>query len=133
MKKDDAVSSVVSEMLLITLVLIMIPLVTISLMNQLPSEREPTVTIKMGPVIDNTVTLYHKGGDYLIKKDIKVILNKKLTNEMVTNSSELIFKYGEVTIFDLDDHIIASFKAIGSNDLIQLVSGKKVIFSGYIP
>ncbi|PKL59597.1 MAG: type IV pilin, partial [Methanomicrobiales archaeon HGW-Methanomicrobiales-4] len=50
MVRDSAVSSVVGEVLMIALVLILVPMVTISLMNQLPEDRVPTVTIKMGSV-----------------------------------------------------------------------------------
>jgi len=73
--REDAVSAVLSEVLMIALDLILVPVVTISLMNQLPEERVPTVTIRMGPLIGDEVIFYHKGGDWIKKSDIKIIQN----------------------------------------------------------
>lgn len=70
MEKDSGVSTVLSEVLMIALVLFLVPVVTISLINQLPEDRVPTVNIKMDVNYSSDkllVTLYHKGGDYIKK------------------------------------------------------------------
>lgn len=117
MKCDDALSSVVSEMLLIALVLILIPSVTITLMHQVPGDRVPTVNIKM-TFDGNTITLYHKGGDFLIWNEVRVIQN----DIMVTPN------YSK-NIFDLGDSFSISAQ---KGDAIQIVTKKTVIFSGII-
>lgn len=117
MVRDSAVSSVLSEVLLIALVLILVPIVTVSLMNQLPEGRVPTVTIKMGPLDDSSVTFYHKGGDWIRKEDIKIMLN----------GNPVLFPYNKVT-FDLGDAISVSGVPEGGN--ISFIVKNTVVFSG---
>ena len=128
MKKDEAVSSVVSEMLLITLVLIMIPLVTISLMNQLPGEREPTVTIKMESMGSNEVILHHKGGDYLLWKEMAVIVSHSNTPKRI--SGDELKPANAKTTFDLGD--TTEGISVSPGDKIQLIVKNTVIFSGVV-
>jgi len=76
MERDSAVSPVLSETLLIALVLILVPIVTISLMNQLPEDRVPTVTI-IGEKNSDSLSFHHKGGDYIKKGDIRLIIRSQ--------------------------------------------------------
>ena len=134
--KDDAVSSVVSEMLLISLVLILIPSVTITLMNQLPGERVPTVNIKMAPIDEGMVTMYHKGGDYLLQRNLMIVVHHRNTmNSESKGGIELNFHSlsNSKTIFDLGDSVDCNFASLQSGDQIQVVSKKTVIFSGIVP
>jgi hypothetical protein len=78
--RDPAVSSVISEMLIISIVIILIPMVTITLMYQLPDSREPTVNIKMSSIIDGKVDIVHKGGDTIRVEDIRIIVKKEERN-----------------------------------------------------
>jgi len=129
--KDDAVSSVVSEMLLIALVLILVPSVTITLMNQLPGDRVPTVNIKMGSIDGGTVTLYHKGGDYLIQKEINPIVYR---NDQII-PIDITFKCQKQNTFDLGDSIKINGNA-GDNiipgDRLLISVKNAVIFSGVV-
>jgi len=146
MMKDPAVSSVISEVLLIALVLILVPIVTISLMNQLPEDRIPTVTILMkispsqGP--PETVILYHKGGDYIKKDDISVIIRIRdpsgSTKESMTyqkKKNNLVFS-SNTPIYNLKDSIEISasdfFKDIqsGSDVEVTLIAKNFVVFRG---
>ena len=76
MKREQAISSVIGEVLMIALVLILVPMVTISLLNQLPEDRVPTVTIKMGSLSQSgELHLYHKGGDWIKQEQLKITGN----------------------------------------------------------
>lgn len=122
MTRDEAVSAVVSELLLIVLVLILIPSVTITLMNQLPEDRVPTVHIKMGPVDNNTVNLSHKGGDYLVQKDLIIFVNGEGKTPVFYSSS--------ATTFDLGDYF--SVSPVNKGDSVRVVAKNTVVFSGVI-
>lgn len=115
--REDAVSPVIGETLMILLVLILVPFVTISLMNQLPEERVPTVTIRMGPLIGDTVTFYHKGGDWIKKSEIKIA-------QMGDTKS---FNYIK-PVFDLGDTITAH--NVNPDIRIDFIAKNSVIFSG---
>jgi archaeal type IV pilus assembly protein PilA len=115
--RDPAVSSVISEVLMIALVLILVPIVTMSLMNQLPEGRVPTVLIKMGPFDGSSVTLYHKGGDWIRKEDIRILLNGNVIG----------FSYNRTT-FDLGDTI--SVQGIPDGGNISFIVKNAVVFSG---
>jgi hypothetical protein len=119
MPADPAVSSIISEMLLIALVLILVPAVTISLMNQLPEDRVPTVSIKMSSLDDTMVTLYHKGGDWIKKSEIKILLNEKQRDFESDNP-----------IFDLGNSI--SLTGVAEGDEIYVVAKNAVVFRGEV-
>ncbi len=114
---DDAISPLIGESLMIALVLILVPFVTISLMSQLPEERVPTVTIKMGPLIGDTVTFYHKGGDWIKKSDIKILQNGE--------QKEIIY---DKQVFDLGDRM--TVHGVVSKSRIDFVAKNSIIFSG---
>lgn len=118
MERDAAVSPVLSETLLIALVLILVPVVTISLMNQLPEDRVPTVTIKMGPLDHGSITLYHKGGDWVKKESMRI----------TRNGMEIKNPY-EKRIYDLGDPLTIE-SGISEGDKISLIVKNSVVFSG---
>ncbi|MCA1916918.1 type IV pilin N-terminal domain-containing protein [Methanospirillum hungatei] len=117
MREEPAVSAVLSEVLMISLVLILVPIVTISLMNQLPEDRVPTVNIKMSPITNNNVTFYHKGGDWIKFTDIRILQNGR----------QISFMYDK-PVFDLGDHITVS--GVIQNARIDFVAKNSIIFSG---
>jgi len=117
MERDAAVSPVLSESLLIALVLILVPIVTISLMNQLPEDRVPTVTIKMTPLHDSSVQLYHKGGDWIRKEDIRIYVDNQIGNFSVKNLT-----------FDLGDPI--PVYQVSERSEIRLIAKNSVVFTG---
>jgi FlaG/FlaF family flagellin (archaellin) len=128
-KRDNAVSPVIGEMLLIALVLILIPGVTITLMQQLPQDRIPTVNILMYTDISGNVVLSHKGGDYINLDDIEIFVR----DEKIESS----WKGGyQKVLFDLGNEInvpAASSGGINPGDKISLVAKKAVIFRGVVP
>ncbi|HWQ64070.1 MAG TPA: type IV pilin N-terminal domain-containing protein [Methanospirillum sp.] len=119
MQRDPAVSAVIGEVLMISLVLILVPMVTVFLLNQMPEDRIPSVSIKMGSVSSSgEVYLYHKGGDWIRKEQIHVIVDgiEKSTWEIPNQT------------FDLGD--ILSLKDVTSGNRINLVVHNAVVFSG---
>lgn len=128
MRQDDALSSVVSEMLLLALVLILIPSVTITLMNQLPGDRVPTVNIKMA-FDGDSVILYHKGGDYLLWDDMKVIVQN--SDAILEYHKEDLKPEKARSTFDLGN--ITRPICASSGATVQLVAKNAVVFSGLVP
>lgn len=119
--KDSAVSSVMSEMLLIALVLILVPTVTINLIQQMPEERVPTVNIMMTPIDSSgTVSFYHKGGDWIKKEDIQIMQDgsrKDSWKDIYHNRT-----------YDLGDVITVS--DVESGKPISFIVKNSVLFSG---
>lgn len=151
MKRDSGVSVVLGEVLMIALVLILVPTVTISLMNQMPGDRVPTVMILMkvntdpnNPDIFENVTLFHKGGDYLKKKDISVIIRIKKPDGTFEeygpyreeNSQNVLdFTSSGYRVFDLSQSLtttpdIHKQLGIGTIIYVSLISKNSVIYRG---
>ena len=116
MIKDPAVTSVISEMLIIALVVMLIPTVTITLMYQLPETRSPTVNLKMTSLAsDGTIKIYHKGGDAIRGEDIKIIVgNTEVT--MTGAEKEHVYDVGDSIPFS---HNIPAKKGDGVNLIIK--------------
>ncbi|HJJ46233.1 MAG TPA: type IV pilin N-terminal domain-containing protein, partial [Methanocorpusculum sp.] len=75
LKKDDGVSSVVGEMLLLAIGVILVAVFATSLMGLLPSDRDDHVDVAMKPdVPGHTLTFYHKGGDAIAKDELRVLV-----------------------------------------------------------
>lgn len=69
--KDEGVTSVIGEMLIIALVLILTSLFAISAFNLLPGERDTVVTVAMEySPSENTISFWHKGGDWIDGKEL---------------------------------------------------------------
>lgn len=118
-QRDPAVSAVIGEVLMISLVLILVPMVTVYLLNQMPEDRIPSVSIKMGSISSSgEVHLYHKGGDWIKKEQIHMVIDGTERNTWsIPNQT-----------FDLGD--ILSLKGVSSGNRINLVVGNSVVFSG---
>jgi archaeal type IV pilus assembly protein PilA len=143
--RESAVSSVMGEILLIALVLILVPMVTISLLNQLPEDRVSTVTIMMkinlgSSGIPETVILYHKGGDYIKKDDISVIVRVRdstgITRETPPYRKDTLEFSTASQVFDLGENVqtpkITIFGDLSpdSDISVSLIAKNTVIFNG---
>lgn len=125
---DTAVSPVVGEMLMIVLALLLVSLFSVTLLDLLPAERSPSVDILINNTAEN-VTLYHKGGDWLKKSDMQVIIFQGKSSTTIS-SSDLIL---EGDSFDLGDTIVVHKPpdTFEGGEIVRLVSGKSTVFSGY--
>jgi hypothetical protein len=132
---DAAVSPVIGEMLMIVLALLLVSLFSVTLLDLLPAERSPSVDIQMNNTSEN-VTLYHKGGDWLKKSDVQVIVFRG--RDTLRSDFDLRDQSDNpVQSFDLGDTIVVQLvppsKTFESGDIVRLVSGKSTLYSGQIP
>ena len=73
-KRDDAATSVVGEILLMALVIILVSLFAASAFDLLPGDRQSVVDVSMSVNDDNTLSFWHKGGDWIDGNDLTVTL-----------------------------------------------------------
>lgn len=138
---EEAVSSVVGEMVLLALAIILVALFAASAFNLLPGGREDVVEV---PFLEydrgtNTIILWHKGGDWVEKEDLTVVFiskEERSRKEYADTSISLYDHNGEpARVFDLggrlevrldDGHIPES------GDTVRVFTPKNVIYSGEI-
>ena len=126
---NEAVSEIVGEMIMISLVLLLVAVFAVSLGNFLPAERAPTVNVMMDQT-DNTITLYHKGGDWVQAKDLEVIVWNRTAGSR-SNRSDTFILSPEKQVFDIGSSITVNCSVTG-DETVRLVMPRVVIFSGEV-
>lgn len=132
---DNAVSEVVGEMLMIGLVIVLIGVFAAALGNFLPANRDPSVTIRMSADAGNgTITLWHKGGDWVKKEDLTVVISyPNDTLKKIPSSDPTRFVLvPNTTVFDLGSNITITAGSLAGNETISLVTPQARIFTGRI-
>jgi hypothetical protein len=133
---EKAVSEIVGEMMMITIVLILVAIFAANAGNLLPPPRDPSVTIiaerEGGSTADlMNITLYHKGGDWIQKKDITVIVAWGENTTRFREDNESFQMQPEKAVFDLGSRITIS--DLPTNQArVSLVTPRKVIFFGEV-
>lgn len=135
-----AVSEVVGEMLMIGIVLILVAVFSASLADYLPSERTPSVTIRMSHnITDGTITLWHKGGDWVKAEDLRVLVrdNDSVTAPVIhytaRNGDHDFILVPDAQAFDLESNITVSrIQSLTGNESITLATDRAVLFSGTV-
>jgi archaeal type IV pilus assembly protein PilA len=133
---EDAVSEIVGEMLMLTIVLILLAVFSSSLSNYLPAPRDPSVTITMSyDAPARNVTLYHKGGDPIKTSDLTVIVENSSTMSRLTSTEAgfTVINYkGELNpgIFDLGDKI--NVTGVAGDCKISIATGHAVIYNALV-
>jgi archaeal type IV pilus assembly protein PilA len=129
---DTAVSEVVGEMLMIGIVLIIVAVFSATLAEYLPSERSPTVTIMMSNDTVGTITLWHKGGDWVKTGTLKVVVSNATRMRTYTlNGDPSFIPVPDTPSFDLDGNITVDYgKPLAGDEQVTLVTDRAVIFSG---
>lgn len=128
---DSALSPVIGEMMMIALALLLVSIFSITLLGLLPAERGDSIDIMMNNSSSGeTLQLWHKGGDWVKKSDLKVIIIRDKT------SNPLDFEL-DGDSFDLGDNITIkniNIKGTGleKGDIVRLINDKNVIYSGAI-
>ncbi|MDD4300813.1 MAG: type IV pilin N-terminal domain-containing protein [Methanomicrobium sp.] len=135
-RREEGVSPIIGEMLMLSIVLILVSLFAVSASQYIPEDREPSLTIKMwdGDVINNgcNLTLWHKGGDTVSKMDIKVIFSNNETRFVEDFNNITINHKPSVTNFMPGDSMeISTGVDIRGYD-VQMVVSKSVIFFGRV-
>jgi FlaG/FlaF family flagellin (archaellin) len=136
-QKEDAVSELVGEMLMLTVVLILLAVFSATLSDFLPPPRDPSVTIMMQN--GTNISLYHKGGDWIKSTDLQVIVEtdeNQVYHYRLGDPNSPITVYSSLTIpndgiFDLGDRVDINKALITGNPrTIKLASSRVVLFSG---
>lgn len=128
---EGAVSEIVGEMLMLTIVLVLVAVFAANAGNLLPPPRDSTVTILPESSGSNpiNITLYHKGGDWVRKSDLTVIVS--WDNHVTRFRSDEFILEPEKATFDLGSEITVT--GIPSDHAkVSLVTPRKVIFSGEV-
>lgn len=138
-ENTGAVSEVVGEMLMIGIVLILVAVFSASLASYLPSERTPSVTIRISNDTGGNITLWHKGGDWVKAEDLNVLVrdNDSVTAPVIhytiRNGDHTFILVPDAQAFDLESNITVSRdKPLSGNESITLATDRAVLFSGSI-
>ncbi|MDO8841293.1 type IV pilin N-terminal domain-containing protein [Methanocalculus sp.] len=136
---DLAVSSVIGEMIMIALVIILVALFASSVFSLIPGERDATVDIAMkSGAGDSGIIFWHKGGDWVQKKDLTVVvLDKDGGRKEYPSGSVPIILYNvnndETMTFDLGGRLeVSPVSELKKGDMIRVLTRTTVIYSGEI-
>ncbi|MDO9540229.1 MAG: type IV pilin N-terminal domain-containing protein [Methanocalculus sp.] len=125
---DDAVSPVVGEMLMLSLVLIMVSLFAVSIFNLIPGDREPQVSVMMDNSTDS-ISLYHKGGDWVRIDELSVRVRNRTVEQAFR--SEIFILHPDTQTFDLGSNLTIPYTITGDEEVL-LFTHRAVIFSGEV-
>ncbi|MHC1627034.1 MAG: type IV pilin N-terminal domain-containing protein [Methanoculleaceae archaeon] len=128
-RDTSAVSPVVGEMLMLSLVLILIAVASNQIFLLLPHDRAPTVTVLMTNSSDS-LTLWHKGGDWVDRESIRVLIRNSSGTREYRYGDAAFNLVPEKQVFDLGSRI--TITGIDSETItsVELVAGRAVVFSG---
>ncbi len=121
---------------MIGLVIILIAVFSTTLSSFLPTERYPSVTIKLTNETADTITIWHNGGDWIKASDLRVIVKNSTDHatEIVYRLNDRQYPFELVpqkTTFDLGSNITISWGSdMDGNETVKLVAPRAVIFSG---
>ena len=130
--KDDAVSSVVGEMLLLTIVLILTAVFAVSAFSFLPGDREDIVDVD-AEISDDTITFWHKGGDAVSKDQLTAAVYDGVTPKTVTVTSLKNAAGSNTSVFDLGGSYTVSVSSLTLGDEIRLSTDRTIIYTGVAP
>ena len=129
--KDDAVSSVVGEMLLLTIVLILTAVFAVSAFSFLPGDREDIVDVD-AEISDDRITFWHKGGDAVPKDRLKVSVYDGVNPRDVTVTSLKNYADVATSVFDLGGRYTVSVSSLSTGDDIRLSTDRTIIYTGVV-
>ncbi|HJJ39162.1 MAG TPA: type IV pilin N-terminal domain-containing protein [Methanocorpusculum sp.] len=150
-KKDDGVSSVVGEMLLLSIGVILVAVFAVSLISLLPGDRDDHVDVAMNP---NTTTgiieFYHKGGDAISNSSLRVqvygvddnnVINvtpRSLTNVTLDGKDTFLKLFvqnsskGNSSVFDIGCVLTVNVTNLTAGDQVRLMTEKTIIYTGVV-
>ena len=130
--RDDAVSSVVGEMLLLTIALILTAVFAVSAFSFLPGDREDIVDVDV-EISGTTITFWHKGGDAVPKDQLTAAVYDGVTPKTVTVTSLKNAAGTDTSVFDLGGYYTVSVSTLVSGDEIRLSTDRTIIYTGVAP
>ena len=131
-KRDDAATSVVGEILLMALIIILVSLFAASAFDLLPGDRQSVVDVSMSVNNDNTLSFWHKGGDWVAGEDLTVTLTKSDgTKSVLTQKSLTDWEEQQKVVFDLGGCYTVSLPdSLPTGDVsIRLTSSDSVLYA----
>lgn len=129
---DLGVSEVVGEMLMIALVIVLLSVFSAALYNYLPTDRDPTIAVKMTNDTRN-ITLWHKGGDWAKAEDLAVVIGVGDTSRRIPWDNANFTLVPNKDVFDLGSNITVKMtNNLLGNESVKLVTPHTVIFTGRI-
>ena len=132
-KRDDAATSVVGEILLMALVIILVSLFAASAFDLLPGDRQSVVDVSMKYDKDaNTLSFWHKGGDWIAGEDLTVTLTKSDgTKSVLTQKSLTDWEGKEKVVFDLGGcYTVSLTEPVPTDEVsIRLTSSDSVLYA----
>ncbi|MDD3112292.1 MAG: type IV pilin N-terminal domain-containing protein [Methanofollis liminatans] len=147
-QRDEAVSSVMGEMIMIALVIILVALFATSAFSLIPGGRETSVDVVMKNGLDGTpvegdtmVIFWHKGGDWVEDKDLTVVVIGEDGGRKEYDSKNPAFCLYDhaggsgTKAFDLGGRLEVTplDPSLKKGDIVRLITQKNVIYSGDIP
>ena len=130
-KRDDAATSVVGEILLMALVIILVSLFAASAFDLLPGDRQSVVDVSMS-VDDDSLSFWHKGGDWIAGEDLTVTLTKSDgTKSVLTQKSLTDWEGKEKVVFDLGGcYTVSLTEPVPAGIVsIRLISSDSVLYA----
>ena len=129
-KRDDAATSVVGEILLMALVIILVSLFAASAFDLLPGDRQSVVDVSMSVNNDNTLSFWHKGGDWIAGDDLTVTLTEGNTKKTLGEKSLKDWKGDDKVVFDLGGCYTVKLDPIPTGEVsIRLTSSDSVLYA----
>ncbi|MCK9630627.1 MAG: type IV pilin N-terminal domain-containing protein [Methanoregula sp.] len=131
---DSGVSEVVGEMLMVALVIVLLAVFSAALYNYLPTDRDPSITIKMSNDTRN-ITLWHKGGDWVKKVDLTVVIGTADSSRRIPWNNANFTLVPDKDVFDLGSNITVTVSQdldLWGNESVKLVTPHTVIYTGRI-
>jgi len=133
MKQEDAVTTVVGEMLLLVIALVLISVFAVSILGLIPGDREEVVNVGMNAsVATGTIELWHKGGDWINKDDLKITVYNGVEKRNMTFVSLINQDDVDVEIFQLGGCLTYTVESLSSGDEVRLSTQRSTIFSGVV-
>lgn len=133
-EREEGVSPIIGEMLMLSIVLILVSLFAVSVSQYVPEDREPSLNVMMGDIVDSgcNLTLWHKGGDTVSKRDIKVIFTNS-TSRLVRYSDDMVIGDNTSNNFMPGDFLkINTSGQHVAGSTVQMVVSKSVVFVGKV-
>ncbi|HJJ36776.1 MAG TPA: type IV pilin N-terminal domain-containing protein [Methanocorpusculum sp.] len=135
LKEDDAVSSVVGEMLLLGIGVVLVAVFAVTLMGLLPGERDDYVDVVMNAnTSTHVIELWHKGGDPISNSSLQVLVYHTSDPGTPVRPAHLVLNStgAPSQLFDIGSCCRITVDTLLPGDQVRLTTGKTIIYSGEV-
>ncbi len=141
-RREPAVSTVVGELLMLSVVLVMAGALVVQSGALMPAGRAPVVTVLMNATTgeEGSVTLWHKGGDYVRTDQLSLTINGVAYTAKAplypNNTPKLTFFTADGgkarTVLDLGGRVQVNDISVQLGDSVRLSTPETVLFTGTV-